>query len=207
MTYTGFHALQALSPEPCRPFDRDRRGLTLGEGAAILILEAEEHARARGATVLGEVLGAGLSCDAAHPTAPDTEGRSAGFALAAALADAGVRAEEIGYVNAHGTGTPQNDAAESRVLDTTFRGRPVPVSSTKGSIGHLLGAAGAVEAVATLIALSGDFAPATVGLREPDAECPLDLVRGAPRPLAFEIAASNSYGFGGNNVSLVLRRP
>ena len=208
MTYSGFHALQALAPEPCRPFDRRRRGLTLGEGAAALILEEETHAHERGAPVLGSVLGAGLSCDAAHPTAPHAEGRGASQALNAALEDAGVAPGRIGYVNAHGTGTPQNDACEARALHAVFgpRSSDLPVSSTKGLLGHLLGAAGAVEAVVTLLAAHAGFVPPTVGLEDPDPECDLDLVRDRPRDLAFTLAASNSYGFGGNNCSLILGR-
>ncbi len=209
MTYTGFHALQALAPEPCRPFDRDRQGLTLGEGAAVVILEEEERARQRGAPILGVLRGAGLSCDAAHPTAPHADGLGASQALRSALTDANLSADEVEYVNAHGTGTPQNDACEARALHSVFgeRSAQLPVSSTKGLLGHLLGAAGAVEAVATVLALNGGFAPPTVGLENPDPECALDLIRGRARDLRFTIAASNSYGFGGNNCSLVLQRP
>ena len=208
MTLTGFHALQALSPEPCRPFDVERRGLTLGEGAGILVLESEEHARARGAAIAAEVAGAGLSCDASHLTAPHPESRGAIQALAGALADARVAPESIAYVNAHGTGTPQNDACESTAIRAVLGGAAerVPVSSTKGLIGHLLGAAGAVEAIATVLAMAGGFAPPTIGLRRTDPACGLDFVPGAPRALPIAVAVSNSYGFGGNNCSLVLRR-
>ncbi|MDG2308210.1 MAG: beta-ketoacyl-[acyl-carrier-protein] synthase family protein [Candidatus Binatia bacterium] len=209
MTYSGFHALKALAPEPCRPFDRDRQGLTLGEGAAAVVLEAEDHANERGAPVLARLLGAGLSCDANHPTAPHQEGLGASQALQTALSDAGVPPAEIEYVNAHGTGTPQNDACEARALRTVFgaRASALPVSSTKGLFGHLLGAAGAVEAIATVLAMNGGFVPPTIGLTNPDPECTVDLIQGAPRDLAFRRAASNSYGFGGNNCSLILERP
>lgn len=209
MTYSGFHALQALSPEPCRPFDRDRQGLTLGEGAAVLILEEAEHAATRGAVPLGEVLGSGLSCDATHPTAPHAEGLGASQALSAAIADARISPADISYVNAHGTGTPQNDDCEARALRAVFgeRAPRLPVSSTKGLIGHLLGAAGAVEAVATLLCLNENFVPPTIGLTHPDPECHLDLIRGGTRDLSFSYSASNSYGFGGNNCSLILGRP
>ncbi len=209
MTYSGFHALQALAPEPCRPFDRDRQGLTLGEGAAALVLEEEEHARHRGAPILAVLRGAGLSCDAAHPTAPHDEGLGASQAMQSALSDAAVRADEIEYVNAHGTGTPQNDACEARALATVFgeNAPRLPVSSTKGLLGHLLGAAGAVEAVATILALGGGFVPPTIGLENPDPECTLDLIVTTARDLSFSLAVSNSYGFGGNNCSLVLERP
>ncbi|MBY0275268.1 beta-ketoacyl-[acyl-carrier-protein] synthase family protein [Candidatus Binatia bacterium] len=208
MTYTGFHALQALSSEPCRPFDRERRGLSLGEGAGILVLESEQHARARGAVALAELAGAGMSCDASHPTAPHGEARGAVLALESALRDAGVRPGEIDYVNAHGTGTVQNDASETLALKRVL-GEAAPrvaVSSTKALIGHLLGAAGAVEAIATIIAIDDRWAPPTLHLREPDPACDLDYVPNRGRPLAIATALSNSYGFGGNNCSLVLRR-
>lgn len=208
MTYTGFHALQALSSEPCRPFDRERRGLSLGEGAGIVILESEAHARARGARILAELAGAGLSCDASHPTAPHGEARGAVLALEAALRDAGASPSDIDYVNAHGTGTVQNDASETfalrRVLGATA-GR-VAVSSTKALIGHLLGAAGAVEAIVTVLAIEDGWAPPTLHLRHADPACDLDYVPNVGRRLAIAGALSNSYGFGGNNCSLVLRR-
>ena len=208
MTYTGFHALQALSSEPCRPFDRERRGLSLGEGAGIVILESEAHARARGARILAELAGAGLSCDASHPTAPHGEARGAVLALEAALRDAGASPSDIDYVNAHGTGTVQNDASETfalrRVLGAAA-GR-VAVSSTKALIGHLLGAAGAVEAIVTVLAIEDGWAPPTLHLRDADPACDLDYVPNVGRRLAITAALSNSYGFGGNNCSLVLRR-
>ena len=208
MTYTGFHALQALSSEPCRPFDRERRGLSLGEGAGIVILESEAHARARGARILAELAGAGLSCDASHPTAPHGEARGAVLALEAALRDAGASPSDIDYVNAHGTGTVQNDASETfalrRVLGAAAEG--VAVSSTKALIGHLLGAAGAVEAIVTVLAIEDGWAPPTLHLRHADPACDLDYVPNVGRRLAIAGALSNSYGFGGNNCSLVLRR-
>jgi len=208
MTFTGFHALQALSSDPCRPFDRDRRGLSLGEGAGILVLESAAHAARRGARAIAEIAGAGMSCDAAHPTAPHAEARGAIHALRGALRSAGIDAHEIDYVNAHGTGTVQNDVAETLALKQVLgeaAGR-VAVSSTKSLIGHLLGAAGAVEAIATIVAIEDAFAPPTLGLREPDPACDLDYVPLRGRPLAITRALSNSYGFGGNNCSLVLRR-
>lgn len=208
MTYTGFHALQALSSEPCRPFDRERRGLSLGEGAGIVILESETHARARGAPVLAELAGAGLSCDASHPTAPHGEARGAVLALEAALRDANAAPSDIDYVNAHGTGTVQNDASETfalrRVLGASAE--RVAVSSTKALIGHLLGAAGAVEAIVTILAIADGWAPPTLHLSEPDPACDLDYVPNVGRKLTIAAALSNSYGFGGNNCSLVLRR-
>jgi len=208
MTFTGFHALQALSSEPCRPFDRERRGLSLGEGAGILVLESDQHAAQRGARPIAELAGAGLSCDATHPTAPHPEARGAASALRNALLAARVGADEIDYVNAHGTGTVQNDVAETLALKQVLgeaAGR-VAVSSTKALIGHLLGAAGAVEAIATLVAIEDAWAPPTLHLREPDPACDLDYVPQRGRPLAIRSALSSSYGFGGNNCSLVLRR-
>ena len=209
MTFTGFHSLQAMSPEPCRPFDVERRGLTLGEGAGILVLESEDHARRRGARVFGEIAGAGISCDASHLTAPHPESRGAILALSSALRDAAVAPAAIDYVNAHGTGTPQNDLSESTALKRVLgeAAARVPVSSIKGLIGHLLGAAGAVEAIATLVALADGVVPPTTGLRETDPACGLDFVPGAARHRPLAIAVSNSYGFGGNNCSLVLRGP
>lgn len=208
MTYTGFHALQALSSEPCRPFDRERRGLSLGEGAGIVILESEEHARARGARILAELAGAGISCDASHPTAPHGEARGAVLALEAALRDADASPADIDYVNAHGTGTVQNDASETVALKRVLGADAtrVAVSSTKALIGHLLGAAGAVEAIVTILAIEDGWAPPTLHLHESDPACDLDYVPNVGRRLAITGALSNSYGFGGNNCSLVLRR-
>ena len=208
MTYTGFHALQALSSEPCRPFDRERRGLSLGEGAGIVILESEAHARARGARILAELAGAGLSCDASHPTAPHGEARGAVLALEAALREAGASPADIDYVNAHGTGTVQNDASETFALRRVLgaAAERVAVSSTKALIGHLLGAAGAVEAIITILAIEDGWAPPTLHLRDADPACDLDYVPNVGRRLAITAALSNSYGFGGNNCSLVLRR-
>lgn len=209
MTFTGFHALQALSPEPCRPFDLERQGLSLGEGAGILVLEREGDARARGARILAVLAGAGMSCDASHPTAPHAEARGAAQALRRALATSGIAPHDVDYVNAHGTGTPQNDASETQAIKRVLgeAAARVAVSSTKSLIGHLLGAAGAVEAIATIQAIGDRFAPPTLGLRTADPACDLDYVPRCGRPLEIRTAVSNSYGFGGNNCSLVLLRP
>jgi 3-oxoacyl-[acyl-carrier-protein] synthase II len=207
MTYSGFNVLQALDGIPCRPFDRHRAGLSLGEGAALFVLEAWENAERRGARILGELLGYGVSADAHHLTQPRADGAGAILAMQRALADAGVTAATIDYVNAHGTGTPLNDTVETRAIKAVLgpRAYEVPVSSTKSQVGHCLGAAGAIEALAALLAVRGGFLPPTVNLREPDPECDLDYVPGRSRPAQLRTVLSNSYGFGGNNTSLVLR--
>ena len=208
ITYSAFNALQAVDPEPCKPFDRHRRGLTLGEGAGIVILESLDHARRRGAPIYGEILGCGITCDANHMTAPDTEGIGAAAAMAAALADAGVSAQRVDYINAHGTATPANDRMESLAIGRVFgnRARHIPVSSTKSMIGHTLGAAGAIEAVACLLAIERAFIPPTVHHNAPDDECLLDVVPGCSRPARIDTVLSNSFAFGGNNTALVLGR-
>jgi 3-oxoacyl-[acyl-carrier-protein] synthase II len=209
ITHAGFDALQALDPDGCRPFDRDRAGLTLGEGAAALVLEDAAHARARGARVVARLLGHATTTDAHHVTAPDPDGRAALAALRNALDAAAVPPDAIDYVNAHGTGTKQNDEVEVRVLRAVFGVRlpRIPVSSTKAQLGHCLGAAGAVEAVATVLALDESLVPATATLRHPDpAWSDLDLVPTPGRRQPLEVALTSSYGFGGHNVTLVLGR-
>jgi 3-oxoacyl-[acyl-carrier-protein] synthase II len=209
ITHAGFDALQTLDPQGCRPFDRDRAGLTLGEGAAALVLEDVAHARARGARLVARLLGHATTTDAHHVTAPDPDGRAALAALRNALDAAAVPPDAVDYVNAHGTGTRQNDEVEVRVLRAVFGARLpcIPVSSTKAQLGHCLGAAGAVEAVATVLALDGSLVPATATLRHPDpAWSDLDLVPIAGRRQPLEVALTSSYGFGGHNVTLVLGR-
>jgi 3-oxoacyl-[acyl-carrier-protein] synthase II len=206
MTYAGFNALQALAPDVCRPFDRRRAGLSLGEGAAMFVLEDEGHARRRGAVILAELCGYGMSADAHHMTAPDPAGRGAVLAMRRALRDARVAPESVEYVNAHGTGTPQNDPIETRAIKEVFgeHSRCMAVSSTKSQTGHCLGAAGAIEILATVLGLRHGFLPPTIHLEEPDPECDLDYVPGAARERRLRVALSNSYGFGGNNTSVVL---
>jgi 3-oxoacyl-[acyl-carrier-protein] synthase II len=209
VTYAGFDALQALDPEPCRPFDRDRHGLSLGEGAAALVLEDLDHARARGARPRALVLGHATTADAHHVTAPHPEGAGALAALRGALARAGLSADAVDYVNAHGSGTRQNDEVEIAVLRAVFGPRlpRVPVSSTKSQVGHCLGAAGAVEAVVTVLALEEGILPPTVHLRAPDPAWPdVDLVPAPGRRAPLGVAVTSSYGFGGHNVTLVLGR-
>jgi len=208
----AFSALDALSPSGIsRPFDARRDGFVMGEGAAVLVLERGDRARARGARALGSIRGYGASSDAHHLTAPREDGSGQAAAMSAALADAGVSARDIDYVNAHGTSTPLNDRAETHALKLALgeRASEIPISSTKSAIGHLLGAAGAVEAVATLLALRDRVAPPTLGLSEPDAELDLDYVPDSARPLAVTdgepvLALSNSFGFGGHNAVLCL---
>lgn len=208
ITLAGFNALQALDGRPCRPFCETRAGLNLGEGAAMLLLEDAGHARARGAAVLGWLSGWAYSNDAFHPTAPDEEGRGLALSMELAMGSADVGVEDVGYVNAHGTGTRLNDAAEVKAYERAFAGRtrPVPVSSTKSYIGHTLGAAGAIEAVITLLALrSGTLFP-TLRMERPIETASVELLHSAPRPSPIEVAMSVSAGFGGSNASLVFRR-
>jgi 3-oxoacyl-[acyl-carrier-protein] synthase II len=207
----AFGALDALSQAGVsRPFDARRDGFVMGEGAAVMVLEREGAARARDARVLGVVKGYGASSDAHHLTAPREDGHGQAAAMRAALADAGVAVEQIDYVNAHGTSTPLNDRAETHAIKVAFgeHALRIPVSSTKSAIGHLLGAAGAVEAVATLLALRDGIAPPTLGLSEPEDGLDLDYVPGAARTLARSdgplLALSNSFGFGGHNAVLCL---
>jgi 3-oxoacyl-[acyl-carrier-protein] synthase II len=207
MTFSGFNALQALDSVPCRPFDRERAGLSLGEGAAMFVMEDRDRALARGATVLAEFVGYGVSADAHHIAQPRPDGAGALLAMQRALQESGVEPEEIDYVNAHGTATPLNDVLETRALKALLGARAyrVPVSSTKSMVGHCLGAAGAIEALACVLALRGGFVPATANLQHPDPECDLDYVPRAMRSQSLRTVLSNSYGFGGNNTSIVLR--
>ncbi|MCB9727716.1 MAG: beta-ketoacyl-[acyl-carrier-protein] synthase family protein [Deltaproteobacteria bacterium] len=205
-TYAGFSSLRLMSEHPCRPFDRDRDGLSLGEGAACLVLEREPDARARGARIHALLLGSAVSCDAHHMTAPAPDGHAVHAALIGALAEAGVAPSEVGYVNAHGTATPANDEAEARALERVFGASGPPVSASKSFLGHTLGAAGALEAVITVLALREGLLPATLGTEHPGPDAPRDLVLGAPREAAIRVALSTSFAFGGNNAVLVFGR-
>jgi 3-oxoacyl-[acyl-carrier-protein] synthase II len=207
LTFAGFDSLQALSPTICRPFDAGRDGLLLGEGAAMLALESLDHARRRGAEILGEIIGYGAATDIHHLTQPHPEGDAALASMSAACARAGVSPEQVDYVNAHGTATPQNDATEAAAINRWAGQRvaSLPVSSTKASIGHLLGAAGAVEAVVCLMALRGQWLPPQAAIDTPDPACRFKIVR-QPADARIEIALSNSFGFGGSNASLLFRR-
>ena len=213
--FGAFNAMQALSPTGVsRPFDARRDGFVMGEGAGALVLEEAGAAQARGATILGELAGYGSTADAYHLTAPEPSGGPAAGAITLALSDAGISPEELDYVNAHGTSTPLNDPAETAALKRalgTDQAKEVPVSSTKSAIGHLLGAAGAVEAVATVETLRTRIVPPTLGYEVPDPDCDLDYVPGEARRLSFNghqlAAISNSFAFGGHNVTLVLKGP
>ncbi len=207
LVFAGFDSLQALSPTQSRPFDASRDGLALGEGAGVLLLECLDRARRRGAMILGLVEGYGAALDRHHLTQPHPQGDAALEAMQAACRQAGVGPEDIDYVNAHGTGTPLNDASEARAIVRWAgpRAAQMAVSSTKASIGHLLGAAGAVEAIVGLMSLRGQWLPPTAVVREPDPLCGFDLVR-EPRRARVRRILSNSFGFGGANASLVFGR-
>lgn len=207
----GFTSMRALheGTDPSRasiPFDKERSGFVMGEGAGVLVLEELHHAKNRGAQILGEVLGYGSTCDAYHITAPAPGGEGAVRCMAEALADAELSPREIGYINAHGTSTPLNDRTETQAIHAVFGENPPPVSSTKSMMGHLLGASGAVEAIVTVMALKEGFLPATINYREPDPECNLDPIPNQGRSTLVTAALSNSLGFGGHNATLVFGR-
>ncbi len=203
LVFVGFDSLQASTPEKCRPFDRARTGLVLGEGAAVLALENYSAAEARGARILGEVVGYGLSTDNHHLTQPNPSGNGARQAMQRALDRAHLAPGEIDYINAHGTATPFNDAAEGKAIAELFP--RVPVSSSKGMMGHSLGAAGAIEAVISLLALRDQFLPPNINFRQPDEGLDLHLVANESRPARLRTVLSNSFGFGGTNATVILR--
>jgi 3-oxoacyl-[acyl-carrier-protein] synthase II len=206
LCFMGFNALRLLDPDPCRPFDRGRRGMSLGEAAAFLVLEDAARCRARGGRAYAELLGAGMSTDAHHVTAPHPEGEGMIRAMTLALAAARIPPGEIGYVNVHGTGTPQNDRAEGLALRRVFGDGRVVVSSTKSLVGHTMAAAGSVEAAATVLALQHGLLPPTANFEAPDPEIPFDCIPREARPAPIGAALSNSFGFGGQNVSLIFGR-
>jgi 3-oxoacyl-[acyl-carrier-protein] synthase II len=213
LSYAGFCANKALSTNPdpataCRPFDRDRDGFIMGEGAGILVLEEYEHAKNRGAFIWGEVVGYGCTCDAHHITAPHPEGIGGIRSMKNAIDDAGIKPEEISYVNAHGTSTPLNDVGETKVIKAVFgeHAYNLAVSSTKSMTGHLLGAAGAIEAIITAMSLKDGFLPPTINLQNPDPECDLDYVANKGRHADIKYALSNALGFGGHNAAIILKK-
>lgn len=203
----GFANMTALSKSGVsRPFDVERDGFVMGEGAGILVLEEREHALARGATIYAEVTGAASTADAHHITAPDPDGRGAIRCMSAALADAGLAPDDIDHINAHGTSTPLNDLAESRAIGEVFGSRRVPVTSVKGYLGHSLAAAGALEAVVSVLSLHRQVIPPTVGTVDVDPEIDVDIVTHRPRPAVLRHVLSNSFGFGGHNGSVIFSR-
>ncbi len=205
-TLRGWEAMRVMAPDACRPFSRDRAGMVLGEGAAIVVIEALDHAQSRGAEILGEIVGFGMSADARDLTSPDQGGMAR--ALEGALADARLAPGDIQYINAHGTGTAANDVTETRALRQVFgaHAEKVAISSTKSMVGHALGAAGALELVATIMAVREGVAPPTIGYLGPDPDCDLDYVPNAARPMRIDAALSNSFAFGGLNAVLAVRK-
>ncbi len=204
--FTNARALAQGWDDPAqasRPFDARRNGFVLGEGSGVLVLESAEHADARGAAGYAELIGWGSTTDAHHPTMPRPDGEGAADAMRTALASAGLDPSDIGYVNAHGTGTKIGDVAESAALRAVFGADGPAVSSTKGATGHLLGAAGAVEAAVTALTVARGLLPPTLNLAEPDPACALDHVRGTARPVELRAALSNAFAFGGHNTSLI----
>lgn len=212
LAVAGFSSLTALSTskDPKRasiPFDKERDGFVIGEGAGVLVLEQYEHAVARGAKIYAEVVGYGATCDAYHITSPIPEGDGGAAAMTLAMEEAGITSKEISYINAHGTSTPPNDRTETAAIKTAMgeAAYNIPISSTKSMIGHLLGAAGAVEAIACIKAMEKSFIPATIGYQVPDEECDLDYVPNVGRKAKLNYTMSNSLGFGGHNVTLIFK--
>jgi 3-oxoacyl-[acyl-carrier-protein] synthase II len=206
VTFSGFNALRLMDPGPCRPFDRGRAGMNIGEGAAVLVLEELSRARRRGATIYGELAGHSFACEAYHPTAPEPEGRPVRSVMLGALADAGIDAGSVDHVNAHGTATPQNDRAEARAFRSVFgeRTSSVPVTALKSMIGHCLGAAGALEAAALALTVARGVIPPTINHEETDPDCDVDVVANTAREQRVRCGISTSLGFGGNDAALVI---
>jgi 3-oxoacyl-[acyl-carrier-protein] synthase II len=214
MSVGGFGQLRALSTRnddparACRPFDRDRDGFIIGEGAGVIILEELDHARARGARIYAEMTGYGSSGDAYHMTAPSEDGDGARRSMSMAVRKAGIRPDEVDYINAHGTSTPHNDRLETMAIKRAFgdHATRMAISSTKSMTGHLLGGAGGLEAGITALSVYHQIAPPTINLEHPDEECDLDYVPHISRPMKIRYALSNSFGFGGTNASLLFRK-
>jgi 3-oxoacyl-[acyl-carrier-protein] synthase II len=200
-TFTAFYRLGTISPDVCRPFDRNRQGILTGEGAAVLLLESLESAQARGARIYAEVLGYGLNCDAFHPVAPDQE--SIARCMRAALADAGVRAADVDLISAHGTGTKANDVTECRAINDVFERRPPRTVSLKSMLGHTMGAASAIAAAACCLAITGGFIPPTIHHEETDPDCEIDCVPNRSAPADLRVVQSNGLAFGGNNAVVI----
>jgi 3-oxoacyl-[acyl-carrier-protein] synthase II len=207
LTFSGFNALRLMDPYPCRPFERSRAGMNMGEGAGMLVLEEMAHARRRGAQIYAELAGYSLGCEAFHPTAPQPDGRPVADVVARALSDAGANAAAVDHINAHGTATPQNDSAEAKAFRTVLGERVVhvPVTSLKSMVGHCLGAAGALEAAVVVLSVARGVIPPTINHGETDPDCGVDVVANAPREVTVRCAVSTSLAFGGNDSALVVR--
>jgi 3-oxoacyl-[acyl-carrier-protein] synthase II len=208
LTYGGFNSLRSVDPNPCRPFDRNRKGLSLGEAAGILVFEEAGRARRRGAPILAEFRGYGVTSDAYHMTAPEPSGQAGARTIAAALKSARLDPSRIDYINAHGTATPANDSSESAAIKVAFGSRAwdIPVSSTKSMLGHTLCSAGGIEGVISVLAIRDGIAPPTIHLEEPDPECDLDYVSSGARELEIRAVLSNSFAFGGNSAVVAFSR-
>ncbi len=206
LTFSGFNALKLMDPEPCRPFSRDRAGMNIGEGAAILVLEEMTRARTRGAPIYGELAGSSFACEAFHPTAPEPDGRPVTRVMRAALDDARVDPSAVAHINAHGTATPQNDRAETRGYHALFgdRLRRIPITSVKSMVGHCLGAAGGIEAAILALTIKRGVIPPTIHLQDVDPECPGDIVANDAREQRVSCGVSVSLGFGGNDSAVVM---
>jgi len=208
ITYTGFARLGAIAPDTCRPFDRNRKGMIPGEGAAVLVLESLDHAVRRGARIYAEMASYGLSCDAHHMTAAHPSGDGAVRAMETALAEAGIAPDEVNYISAHGTGTPVNDRIETAAVKRVFGKAAwrIPMSSIKSMLGHTMGAASAIESAVCALSVFKDRIPPTINLEEPDPECDLDYVPNNSRQHCVGVAMNNAYAFGGNNASVLFRK-
>ncbi|MCF6148071.1 MAG: beta-ketoacyl-[acyl-carrier-protein] synthase family protein [Candidatus Kuenenia sp.] len=206
--FTHFHNLKALAPDKCQPFDKNRKGLMIGEGAGILIMERYDYAKKRGATIIAEMAGYGLSCDGFHMTAPHPEGEGAVKCMSDALKMAKVNPADIGYINAHGTGTPHNDKTETIAIKKVFgdHAYKIPCSSTKSMVGHLMGAASAVESVICCLVLRYGIIPPTINYETPDPECDLDIVPNKAREVKISRIVNNSFAFGGNNATTIFTK-
>jgi len=207
LQFSGFVRLAAMAPEKCQPFDLNRQGLLLGEGAGLLVLESEAHATRRGARLQAEVGGYGLSCDGYHITRPHPEAAGSIIAMRQAIARSGLTPDDVDFVNAHGTGTRHNDAAEAKVMRDVFGDRRVPISSMKSMLGHCMGAASALEAIGCVFTLETGIYPPTIGYETPDPECDLNVVANAPRRGPSDVVINNSLAFGGYNAVAVFARP
>jgi 3-oxoacyl-[acyl-carrier-protein] synthase II len=206
VAFTGFNQFSAVAPEKCQPFDKNRKGMMLAEGAGILVIESLKSALKRNATIYAEILGYGLSCDAQHMTQPSIEGISK--CIINAMSEANIKREDVDYISAHGTGTQANDRTECAAIKKVFgpRYKKIPVSSIKSMIGHTMGAASALEAIACALTIKNDIIPPTINFETPDSECDIDCVPNTERKYVINIALNNSYAFGGNNASLVLKK-